>query len=252
MTTPYSIALNGTPLSSLDETICILDIREEAPVMRSTAVELYGGGQRLLRREREGLSIQADFAIQEPDVIRRQELFHSVLAWAEAGGALAISGRSGQQLQVICTASPVLHAEDWTETLHITFSTTTDPYWEAIAMTPVTTTSASILTLPGNASSAAVNVQVVNNGSAPVTQLNLTCGDTRMVFSGLSLAAGASFSLRHEGGILTVEAVGESMLRYRTADSDDLLLAPCGRSCPVSVSADQPVTATFSARGRYL
>lgn len=252
MTTPYHIALNGTSLSSLDETICILDIREDAPVIRATSVELYGGGQRLLRRERESLSVQAAFAIQEPDVLHRQEIFRSVLAWAEAGGTLSISGRTGQQLQVICNAPPILHAEDWTETLHITFSTTTLPYWEAIAMTPVTTTASSMLTLPGNGSPAPVNVQVVNNSSAPVTRLTLSCGDTQMTFSGLSLAAGATFSLRYADGFLTAEAAGESMLRCRTADSDDLLLAPCGRSCPVSVSADQTVAATISARGRYL
>lgn len=252
MITPYSIALNGTALSSLDEAICILDIREDAPVMRSTAVGLYGGGQRLLRRERESLSVQASFAIQEPDAARRQEIFRSVLRWAENGGFLSITGRTGQQLRVICADFPVLHAEDWTETLHITFSTTAVPCWEAIAMTSVTTSSASTLTPEGDAGSAVVNVQAVNNGDEPVTELTLTCGDTQMSFSGLSLAAGAALSLRCTDGILIAEAGGKSMLRYRTSDSDDLLLAPCGRSCPVSVSADQAVTATFSVRGRYL
>lgn len=252
MTTPYHIALNGTALSSLDDAICILDIREDAPVMRATAVELRGGGQRLLRRERESLSVQAAFAIQEPDVKRREEIFRSVLAWAEAGGTLTISGRSGQQLQVICTALPDFHAEDWTETLHISFTTTAVPYWEAIAMTPITTDSSASLTLPGNGGFTPVNVQVVNGGSEPLTQLTLDCGDTQMLFTGLTLAAGSTFSLRYAGGILTAEADGESLLRFRTAESDDLLLAPSGRSCPVNVAADQAVTATFTARGRYL
>lgn len=252
MTTPYHIALNGTALSSLDDAICILDIRENAPVMRAASVDLYGGGQRLLRRERESLSIQAAFAIQEPDVDHREAVFRRVLAWAEAGGMLTASGRNGQQLQVICAALPDFHAEDWMETLHITFTTTAVPYWEAIAMTPVTTTASASLTLPGNGGFTPVNVQVVNNGAKPMTQLTLVCGDTQMLFYGLSLAAGGTFSLRYSNGILTAEADGESQLRFRTAQSDDLLLAPCGRSCPVSVAADQAVTATFSARGRYL
>lgn len=252
MTTPYHITLNGTALSSLDDTICVLDIRESAPVMHTAAVDLHGGGQRLLRHERARLDVQATFAIQEPDVKRREEIFRSVLAWAEAGGTLTISGRTGQQLQVICTALPDFHAEDWTETLHITFSTTIVPYWEAIAMTSVTTTGSAAMSLPGSGGLVPVNVQVINDGAEPVTQLTLDCGDTQMIFTGLALAAGAAFSLRYAGGILTAEAGGESLLRCRTAESDDLLLAPCGRSCPVSVSADQAVTATFSARGRYL
>lgn len=252
MTTPYHIALNGTALSSLDDTICVLDIREEAPTMRSTAVELYGGGQRLLRHERERLSIQASFAIQEPDVARREEIFQQVLAWAAAGGTLTMSSRYGQQLQVICTKLPTLNAEDWTEALHITFASSLVPYWEAISLTPVMTTSTSVLTLPGNSGAAPVNVQVVNHGSEPLAHLTLACGDTQMTFSGLSLPAGATFSLRYTGGVLTAQIGGESQLRFRTATSDDLLLAPCGWSCPVRVAADQPVSATFTARGRYL
>lgn len=252
MTTPYEITLNDIALSSLDETICVLDIREDAPVLRSTTADLYGGGKRLLRQERDSLSIQAAFSIQEPDVNRRGEIFRSVLAWADAGGTLTISGRPGQQLHVICTAPPVLHAEDWTETLTLTFTTTTTPYWEDTEVTYAAVPTVNALTLPGDGGDAPVSVYVANRGSAALTQLVLTCGDTRMAFGGLSVAAGATFRLLYEDGLLTAEAGGESLLRCRTADSDDLLLAPCGKSCVVRVSADQSVSAVFSARGRYL
>lgn len=252
MTTPYLISLNGTALSDLDEAICVLDLREDAPVMRTIYAELYGGGRRLLRRERDSLSVQAAFAIQEPDANRRAEIFRSVLAWAEAGGTLAISGRDGQQLHVICTEPPVMHAEDWTETLHITFSTTASPYWEDTEATYASVPTVNALTLPGNTGNAPVSVYIANRGSEALTQFVLTCGSTRMAFGGLSLAAGATFRLLYENGILTAEADGESQLLHRTADSDDLLLAPCGQSCTVRVSADQTVSAVFSARGRYL
>lgn len=252
MKTIYHIALNGAGLSSLDDTICILDIIEEPPVMHTNAVQLYGGGQRILRQERESLSVQVFFSIQEPDPLRRGEIFRRVLAWADPGGILTLSGRTGQQLQSICTGLPALHAEDWTETLRITFSSAALPCWEDAAATSVTTEAAADLSLPGNTGRAPADVQVINCGSAAMTRLTLVCGDTRMVFTGLEVAPGASFVLQHAGGILTAEAGGESQLRRRTADSSDLLLAPCGMSCPVSVSADQPVTATFSARGRYM
>lgn len=252
MTTPYQIILNDVALSDLDETICVTDIREDAPVMRSTAADLCGGGKRLLRHERESLSVQASFAIQEPDRNRRAEIFRRVLAWAENGGILTISGREGQQLHVICTAPPVLHAEDWTETLTLTFTTTADPYWEDAEITYAAVPTVNALTLPGNAGNAPVSVYVANRGSETMTQLVLTCGSTRMAFGGLSVAAGATFRLLYEEGILSAESGGESQLRSRTADSDDLLLAPCGQSCVVRVSADQSVSAVFSARGRYL
>lgn len=252
MTTPYQITLNDVALSALDETICVTDIREDAPVMRTASAALQGGGLRLLRHERESLNVQVSFAIQEPDRNRRAEIFRSVLAWAEAGGILVISGREGQQLHVICTASPVLHAEDWTETLTLTFTTTTSPYWEDAEVTCAAVPTLNTLTLPGNTGDAPVSVYIVNGGSETMTRLVLTCGSTRMVFDGLSVAVGATFQLLYEDGILTAETDGESQLRFRTADSDDLLLAPCGKSCVVHASADQSVSAVFSARGRYL
>lgn len=248
MSTKYDCTLGGTSLSSLDESICVLDVCEAAPKLRLSAA----GWQNLLQRERESLSVQVDFAIQEPDVLRRSEVFRRVLDWAENGGFLTLPTRKNQRLQILCTDAPALHAEDWTETLRITFTTTAVPYWEAAALSSVSTSASARLTLSGNTASAPVDVLFTNNGSEPLTQVQLVCGDTQMTFTGLAIGTGATFSLRYADGRLTAEANGNSLLRCLTPESDDLLLAPCGKACTVSISADQPVTATFSGRGRYL
>lgn len=248
----YECTLDGTRLSSLDESICILDICEDAPVMRVATLAMAGGGQRLLSRVRESLSVQVSFAIQEADIARRREIFHSVLGWAEKGGALVISSRPGQQLQVICTALPAIHTEDWAEPLRITFTTTAVPYWETIEFISVDLTETDTLTLPGNALAAPSAMMIVNNGDASITTLTLTCGETQMVFDGMELPAGGFFTLRQLENIVYAEADDVNVLPCRTADSDDLLLIPCGTACKVSVTADQPVDAALSARGRYL
>ena len=60
------------------------------------------------------------------------------------------------------------------------------------------------------------------------------------------------FTLTVLDGLLHADADGESVLMKRTGSSHDLLLANCGEDTAVAVSADQPVSAVFHARGRLL
>lgn len=252
MTTPFDCTLNSVPLSSLDESICVLDVREPAPKLRLTTLAARSGGLQLLERQRESISVEVSLAIHEPDPIRRKEVFHSVLAWAEAGGTLTISDRPEQQLQVICSQPPEISADEWMTALKITFTSTRVPYWEASQLTQVSTTGTAALTVPGTAPSAPVSVLLVNTGTEAITQLTLHCGSTQMVFDSLTLPAGSIFLMTQSGGCLTAMVDNISVLKYRTPDSDDLLLAPCGKASTVYASAAQPTNANFAVRGRYL
>ena len=252
MITPFDCALNDVLLSSLDKAICIQDIREEAPKLRTSTLALPAEGQRLLRQQRESLTVQVIFAIHEEDPIRRREVLQTVLAWAARGGVLTTTDRPGQRLSVLCTALPAMAAEDWTAPLTLSFTSERTPYWEADEEAIVSGSEVLTLNTPGTAESAPVDVVVINDTASTVDDLTLYCGGTRMEFTGLNLPRSGMFLLLQSGGILSAQMDGHSVLHCCTPESDDLLLAPCGRSCIAYASATEPLQATFTVRGRYL
>lgn len=251
MTTPFTCALNGVSLSSLNSRICILDIRQDAPKLRASAFALPGGGQHFTQT-RESLTLRVTFAIQSETPAQRRKTAQAVFAWAMQGGVLTVSDHPGQQLTVVCAELPATSCEDWTEPLTIAFTTTHCPYWEDASATTVTGTGAQTLTLPGTADSAPVDATITNAGTEDVTRLIIQCGATSLVFEDVLLPAGDKLYLQTKNGVLSAVIAGESVLARRTAGSSDLLLAPCGKACTVYATALQSLQATFSARGRYV
>lgn len=251
MITSYDCRLNGTLLSSLDSTICILDIREEAPELRVKTAALQAG-QRILQRSRDKLTIHIDFAIHETTLSRRSAVMQAIRNWAEKGGVLGTSDRLGLQLQVVCTGVPGLAAGDMTQTLTLSFTSAFCPYWEDATVTSASSDSTVTMTIPGNAPDTPVSAVVINRGTANMTTLTLHCSSTRLVFEGISLRPGGMFNLLYTDGLLTASIMGANVLHCRTAASDDELLAPCGRTATPYATGDQPLQVTFSVRGRYL
>ena len=163
MTTSFDCALDSILLSSLDAAICVLDIREEAPRLRTSALALQQEGRRLLRQQRESLTLHITFAIHEPDPVRRRTVLQSVQAWAARGGFLTTTDRPGQRLSVVCTAFPAMSAEDWTEALTLTFTSTLVPYWEDAEEAFASGSAVLTLNIPGTAASTPVDVVVIND-----------------------------------------------------------------------------------------
>lgn len=252
MTTQFDCALNGILLSSVDDRICVLDIQENAPKLRTTSLALHPEGQHMLRQTRDSLTVQVRFAIHEEDPLRRREAAQAVHTWAAKGGLLTTSDRSGQQLTVICTGYPAVAAGDWTQELTLTFQSARVPYWEDAETTSVSGSSVLTLTTPGTAESAPVDVVVVNNTAQTITHLKVRCGSTEMNFEGINFPANTMFVLNQTDGPLSARVMGSSILHCRTAESADLLLAPCGQSCTVYASADAPLQSSFTVRGRYV
>lgn len=251
MTTAHDCALNGVRLSGLNDRICVLDIREDAPKLRTTCLSLPPEGQQLLRQTREKLTLHIVFALHEEDPVRRREALSTIHRWAMSGGMLTTSDRPEQQLQVICASLAPLSAEDWTEELTLTFQSARTPYWEDAQATSVTGHDALVLDTPGTADAAPVDVMIVNDTEETVTRVTLSADETQMVFEGLSFHPGSRFLLNQSDGPLLAEIDGESVLHCRTPDSADSLLVPCGRSSTVSAAAPLPLSATFTVRGRY-
>lgn len=252
MTTRYDCALNGESLSGLDPRICVTDILESAPRLSLTTAARPGHGLHLLQAKRETLTVQIRFIVPVGDVTVRRAIVQQVNAWAAAGGVLTTCDRPGQQLHVVCQSLPAASALCWLDEMALTFCAVNPPFWEEEAPVSVEFSDDATLFLPGTAPEAPVEAAVTNEGGAALTTLTLSAGDTSMTFDGLSLPAGGVFTLTMEDGLLCARCDGEPVLLRRTDDSDDLMLLPCGEEGFVSVSADQLVTAVFSARGRYL
>lgn len=252
MTTLFDCALNNVLLSSLNLRVCVLDIREDAPKMRTTTLPLYPEGQRLLRQQRDSLTIHVDFAIHQEALRRRRLALLKIARWAIQGGVLTTTDRPGQQLPVICTGLPSMSNEDWTEKLTLTFQSHHTSYWEDVAATSVTGSEVLTLNTPGSADFAPLDVVIINDRAEPVTNVTICAGSTQMVFEGLQFQPGSTFRLVQNDGPLAAEIDGESVLSCRTAASADRLLVPCGRSSTVYAAAGEPLQASFTVRGRYV
>lgn len=248
----FDCTLNGVSLSGMHERICILDIAEDAPRMHETTLPLHSGGQRVLTRERQSLSIRVRFAIHEERPALRSAIAASIRAWAADSGYLTISARPGQRLHVSCTETPAFSGNDWTEELTLVFTSTHTPYWEDAEHTSAKGSSAVSLTVPGNAESTPVEVIILNTTSAAVTEVTIHCGSKYVTFENINLPSGGQLVVSRVNGAFTAKLDGSSILHRRTMDSADELLAPCGQTATLYVSPSQGMYAFYNVRGRYL
>ena len=98
MTTLFDCALGGVTLSSLDKSICVTDVREEAPVYREALTPTWLEGQRLLSRTRESLSVTVRFAIHEDGLkglLCQDAAFKMEAAFLYDGGIHLLAGGFG-------------------------------------------------------------------------------------------------------------------------------------------------------------
>lgn len=249
MNTRYSCALDGVSPERLDACILVTDITEMAPRCQVVTSATLRHGLRHLRRVRQSLTVRISFLLREYDPVQRRAAMQKLFAWAEGGGVLTTSDRPGQQLRVECDTLPAMSALCWLDEMSLSFTAYETPFWESAEMTE---SADGLLLLPGTADEAPVDAQIVHQGSGTLTEMTLRCGDTAISLQGLALSPGAEISIRADNGVLHILNSGESLLMHRTPESHDLLLAPCGVATTVSAEGDQPLSASFRARGRYL
>lgn len=252
MTTQFDCTLNGVSLSSLNDCICITDIIEDAPLMHETTLPLHSGGQRVLTRERQSLSIRVRFAIHVESPALRSAVAAIVRRWATISGYLTISTRPGQRLHVSCPGIPALSGSDWPEELTLVFTSTHTPYWEDAEHTSAKGSSAVSLTVPGNAESTPVEVIILNTTSAAVTEVTIHCGSKYVTFENINLPSGGQLVVSRVNGAFTAKVDGRSILKFRTMDSADELLVPCGETVTFSTVSSQALYVFYNVRGRYL
>lgn len=250
--TRFQVWLNGMSLQDVDPSIRITDVQELAPnQLTVTASRAGGDGLRLLHRTRQSLSVTVRFTIREYSPARRKAALTAVLAWARQGGWLTLGDRPGQRLHVAADTLPYLEsALGWTKELFLGFTAYESPYWEENAST-LFPAGRKVL-LPGNAPSAPADFRwIVPGGSVDLRiETPLSC----IHLDGLSTVSGQTLALTHTAGLPVITLDGKDMLAWRTPDSSDDLLLPCGEASTVAVSCNGAAVddCTVTARGRWL
>ncbi len=262
MMTRYACWLNGQGLHDLDASICILDIAETVPAIRTQTAALAGReGLLVTARRRQSLTVTVTFEIRERDPYRRKAIADQARAWARDGW-LAISDRPDQRLYVLCESLPAIgSALRWTGPLTAVFTAYALPFWEADqpvraeVVAPANTAASAALSPVGTAPWCLMDCQVENQGDAALTTLTIAsgAGDTLTLVAPSLLAPGGALTLTHDtAGRLRIAGPTGSLLHTRTAASaDDLTLVP-GQTAHPAVTADQPVKATFLTRGLFV
>lgn len=250
----FDAMLNGVSFAGLDPAIILTDINEQAPKEDiETASRAIHPGTRLTFRRRRNLSVRLTFVVREYDPARRATLMDKIADWAVDDGWLVLSTRPDQRLYVHADTLPAMGSSlRWTDDIIIAMTAYERPYFEARwPVVSVISEQGSICPL-GTVPEAYVEVDVTNKGAGDLTTLTATCATTRIKLEGLSVPPGEHIRIAYtDKDVLTITAAGVSALANRTADSHDDLIAYTRQSNIITVEADQPVTAEFSARGRW-
>lgn len=251
MITRYRAWLNGQGLQDIDPTVIITDIQESIPDMKlETASRAHGDGLRVLRNTRRSLSVALRFAIYEYDVERRKAILQKVITWARKGGVLTINDRPGQQLSVVVEQLPVMSsALKWQAEMLIMLTAYETPFWQESIPARVSAygENGSVQLYPaGNHESCVLEAKITNTGADTLNTLTIAANGREMAFSGLGIAPGETFTMAVEGGLLALPVAN------RTPESADEILLHCGEYNTITYTADQSVSAVFSARGAWL
>jgi hypothetical protein len=274
----YEAALNGKIFSDIAPEVLLRDIVEQPADVDSQANPRAGlYGQSVPTRKRLALSVRLVYRIREYDSRKRAEIRDKVAEWANGangGGWLTINTRPGMQLQVVCDTPPNLDSSlKWTQDLTLTLTAYAIPFWQeagdgqAVELDTVWADNVGMykgsvaISPKGNAGKVPVTCFAYNMDDKPLTHLKIIVDDTMMEFKGMNIAGGGVlggwFSLDYtDEEILQIKNVRDdndpSLLQYRTAESDDDLLAQCKARNEIHVYSDATVNITFFVRGRWL
>ena len=249
--------LDGQPMDGLDPRVRLTEIREEAPRTRAvTLPSLRGGGLRLVRLNRESLSVTLLIDLHESDPAERQALLDRLNRWAGDGvKTLRLSTRPDRLLRCVCDGAPGVRAADWTAPAALRLTAWTIPYWQAAEADTLTLegpAAAGTLWLRGTAESV---LEAAVTALEPLDSLRIASAGEAIRLTGLGLAVGDRLVLGHDdAGLLTLRAFSggaeRSVLACREADSaDEISLTPGGN--PLTLVTDGAARAELRGRGRW-
>lgn len=246
--------MNGVSFAQLDPEILLNDIIEDPPkVDREETRRSIHPGTRISGRVRRSLSVRLVFAVREYSIEARSRLLDKIAEWAGEGGWLTINSRPGQRLYVIPEEPPAMGSSlKWTDEMEMTLTAWARPYWEQQWPTVAIITDSGTIAPTGTMPDAYVECNVKNAGDGEMTQLEISCAGTSFRLHELTVPPGEHVIISYtDHDVLQITAAGASALANRTAESSDDLIAKTRKPNDIAVSADQPVSAIFRARGRY-
>ena len=250
----FDANLRGQSFAALDPLVILTDIEETAAEADiETAKRALHAGTRLTYSRRRQLSIRLKFVIREYNPEQRARLMDKVADWVGDGGWLTLSTRPNQRLYVHPDGLPSMGSSlRWTDEMELTLTAYERPFFESRWASTAIISDSGTIALTGTVPEAYVEVDATNAGDGDLTTITLTCGATSITLEDLQVAPGEHVRLYYtDRDVLVIEAAGESALSHRTAGSNDDLIAATRRHTDIAVTADQPVSAVFSARGRW-
>lgn len=255
MISRYEVWINNVALSSLSSKIYVADISYQPTTISWPVSKLgmvngqYAGSQKYIAPNRITISFEA----REYDIQGRQQIIQDIIKWAGNGGWLKCSDRESQRIYVKPSKMPsISSALRWLDTLTIEFTAYDYPFWqdeEAQTQTLNNGDTGSII-ITGVRET---EIEALITANATLTSVSLTCGDTTIALSGISVAQGNTIRLSYSDDhhILSIVSGTTSLLDKRTtASNDDLIGVPGTNS--ISYTANASSTCQFMARGVYL
>ena len=257
MISRYEVTIGGHKLSRVHKDLLILDVSYDPPEIGYTiATVAMRDGVTITRQYKGKVTCTVTFELHIYGIEERQTALQDVMTWAQGSGALRTNDRPEQRLEnfVIESYPSISSVRNWTDPLTITFAAYNWPYWvdeEETTLKVSGKTGKGTLKVPGNAGmngNTLVEVDVTAN--AALSKITLTVGSTSIALEEISVPKNGVIKIAYNSQkVLSIKYGSKSLLANRTAKSSDDLLAACGKSTNVSISASTSVSAVFRARG---
>lgn len=252
MISRYEAYMDGIALSSIDPSICVLNITPGDIGPSFTLKNVAGRDGSIIAQKRdEKTSVTIEFEIHEYDIVKRQRICQLVQLWAD-GSVLKTSDRPEQRLKCVCEQYPVVDAKHWTNPVTMTFAAYNPPYWEeenpvAVSLSAGTSGNASKF-IPGNVKKTAISA--VLTAGAGISAFSVTANGNTLSFTGLSLSSGDIVTIDHDEYMnLRVRKGTTSLLGKRTGSSADDLTVDSGKINTFSFTASASASVVFTAKG---
>jgi hypothetical protein len=252
----YDVWLNGVSLTSVSEKIYIIDVQEADPKLSIATVDnAKYQGLRMTERTRQSRTVKVTFQVRERDSAARAVILDDIMGWI-ADGDLCVSYRPNQILRVKWTDLPAVgSALKWADTLSVSFTAYTDPYWVTADHATATGTClagvAKTITLAPVGSVPDAYLEFDATASEAVTTLSVAANGWEWTFSALGLAAGDVLRAYYDAnGYQRFAKNGVSVYEKRAGDDDILLTARTANT--ITVTANGGMSFKAKARGRYL
>lgn len=272
----YDASLDGVSIHTLAEEIILRDIVENPASMDvKTVNRAMSPGMLETSRTRRKLEIDLVCVIYTQDSRRRAEIASMITAWANKGGWLTVNTRPGVGLRVRPGQTPGQGSSlRWQEDITISLTAYEIPYWEEEGLGATISfgtewddavgmyVGSRVIRPNGNTGTVPVTCFAFNMAEAttPLTHLKIVVDHTMMEFEDMYIDGGGVlggwFEIAYdENGLLNIRNIkseDSSLMRYRTAESNDDLLARCNKDNQIHVYSDAMVNITFYAKGRWL